>query len=228
MHLKLGIHIHTGPAAASGPCASWFSIKSASPVWAPLLLTSQVLWEAKGSARQPRWTVRQALLSSSNRSPKGVQHHSDTQDAIRFSQLSWHLTTNPKVRRLTNLMQFKEISVPRNGKQSVFCQWTISLTVFHWLPLSALLLCSAFTFLFYSYYKVGCVCRQVCQKRFWIRAEEISEVSRTAGFNSLCVGAVYDQKWFLDQPYQSWTPWSGNSFEKGISDTLHLSRYDLK
>lgn len=45
---------HTGPTAASGSCVTWFSVKSASPVWASWLLTSQLLWEAKGSAWQPR------------------------------------------------------------------------------------------------------------------------------------------------------------------------------
>lgn len=44
----------------------------------------------------------------------------------------FHISDDPwlpiqRVGRLTNLMQFKEISVPRNRKWSVFCQWTISL-----------------------------------------------------------------------------------------------------
>lgn len=50
-------------------------------------------------------TVRQALLSSSNRSNDGVQHHSDTQDAIRFSHLRY-LTANPKGGETHQLMQF--------------------------------------------------------------------------------------------------------------------------
>lgn len=80
---------HTGPTAASGPCAFWSCVKSASLCERrkkkSLLLTSQLLWEAKGSAWQP-WSNSE----TGNRSTDRVQHHS--QDAIRFSHFWWHPT----------------------------------------------------------------------------------------------------------------------------------------
>lgn len=197
-------------------------------MWAPLLLTSQVLWEAKGSSHGEQWDKHCSAAATSH------LMESSTILTLRMTS-DFHISDDiwlpvQRVGRLTNLMEFKEISVPGNRKclLSMDNKPAWCLTVFHGLPLSALLLYSAFTFSFYSYYKVGCVCCQVCQKRFWIRAEEISEVSRTAAFNSLYAGAVCNQKGFLDQPHHSWTQRSDHSFEKGISDIPHLSKYDLK